>query len=408
MALNIRELLALAVKEGASDIHLTVGAPPVLRINGELVPFRWTEERGLAPCLPGAEFNTGDGVRPLSMEEIEQLVEQLAGEERLRQFQKVGECDFAYGVPGLGRFRVNCFRQRGSPAVAIRVLNAEIPSLTELGLPETVASLARRTSGLVIVTGPTGSGKSTTLAAMIDLINRERCCHVITLEDPIEYLHSHKRSIVNQREIGDDAGNFASALRAALREDPDVILIGEMRDLETIATAITAAETGHLVMATLHTIDTAQTVARIVDAFPAGQQNQVRVQLAGCLLAVAAQQLIPRADGRGRVAAFELLLCTPAAANLIREGKLHQLGTVLETGSGLGMVTMHQSLKYLRDAGLITEEEYSRRVRALGGSTVSPSVPTGGGAGSPGRAMGALEGGTGALRGGAGHARLAL
>ena len=361
MALNIRELLALAVKEGASDIHLTVGAPPVLRINGELVPFRWTEERGLAPCLPGAEFNTGDGVRPLSMEEIEQLVEQLAGEERLRQFQKVGECDFAYGVPGLGRFRVNCFRQRGSPAVAIRVLNAEIPSLTELGLPETVASLARRTSGLVIVTGPTGSGKSTTLAAMIDLINRERRCHIVTLEDPIEYLHQHNRSIVNQREIGDDSKSFARALRAALREDPDVILVGEMRDLETTAITLTAAETGHLVLATMHTPNAALTIDRIVDVFPAHQQGQIRIQLAGVLQGIVAQQLIPRQDKKGRVAAVEVLIGTPAVRNLIREGKTHQLPSLIQTGTRYGMQSFDQSLKTLHAQGLISREEMLSR-----------------------------------------------
>jgi twitching motility protein PilT len=384
---TLLELLEMAVASRASDLHLGVGLPPVVRVDGRL---QRTSSSELEP------------------EHLESFLQEVTTPEQRAQLHADGQVDFSYGVAGLGRFRINVFRQRGTIAFAIRVIPTEVPSPDELGLPPALVTAAFSPKGLILVTGPAGSGKSTTLASLVDTINRNAEVHIVTLEDPIEYLHRHRRSVVHQREVGTDTSSFAAGLRAALREDPDVIMIGEMRDLETIATAITAAETGHLVMATLHTIDTAQTVARIVDAFPAGQQNQVRVQLAGCLLAVAAQQLVPRADGRGRVAAFELLLCTPAAANLIREGKLHQLGTVLETGGGLGMVTMHQSLEYLRDAGLITEDEYSRRVRALGGSAVSPNGPTGGGAGSPGRAMGALGGGTGALRGGAGHARLAL
>ena len=370
----------MAVERRASDLHLGVGLPPVLRVDGRL-------ERTSSPAL--------------EPEHLEGFLHEVTTPEQRGQLAASGQVDFSYGVAGLGRFRVNVFRQRGTIAFAIRVIPTEVPPPDELGIPPALVAAAFAPKGLILVTGPAGSGKSTTLASLIDTINRNAEVHIITLEDPIEYLHRHRRSVVHQREVGTDTTSFAAGLRAALREDPDVIMIGEMRDLETIATALTAAETGHLVMATLHTIDTAQTVARIVDAFPAGQQNQVRVQLAGCLLAVAAQQLIPRADGRGRVAAFELLLCTPAAANLIREGKLHQLGTVLETGGGLGMVTMQQSLKHLRDSGLITEEEYLRRVRALGGSTAVPAAALGGG-------VDAVGGGTGALGWGAGYARLAL
>ncbi|MEW6770777.1 MAG: type IV pilus twitching motility protein PilT [Bacillota bacterium] len=358
---NIQELLTLAVEQKASDIHLTVNIPPVFRVNGELVPLCCTGEGTLGVCLPGTEIKEGEGSEPLSPEDIAHLLRQLMSEERLRLFQEAGECDFAYGVPGLGRFRINCFRQRGSPAVAIRVLNAAIPSLKELGLPEVVASLARRPNGLVLVTGPTGSGKSTTLAAMIDLINRERRCHIVTLEDPIEYLHRHNRSIVNQREIGDDSKSFAGALRAALREDPDVILVGEMRDLETTAITLTAAETGHLVLATMHTPNAALTIDRIVDVFPAHQQGQVRIQLAGVLQGIIAQQLLPRADGKGRVAAVEVLIATPAVRNLIREGKTHQIPGVIQTGTRYGMQSFDQSLRTLHARGLITREEMFSR-----------------------------------------------
>ncbi|MDI6823831.1 MAG: type IV pilus twitching motility protein PilT [Bacillota bacterium] len=385
--MTLLELLHMAVTRRASDLHLGVGLPPVLRVDGRL-------ERASSPAL--------------DPEHLEGFLREVTTPEQRGQLEASGQVDFSYGVAGLGRFRINVFRQRGTIAFAIRVIPTQVPSPDELGIPPALVTAAFSPKGLILVTGPAGSGKSTTLASLVDTLNRNAELHIITLEDPVEYLHRHRRSVVHQREVGTDTSSFVGGLRAALREDPDVIMIGEMRDLETIATAITAAETGHLVMATLHTIDTAQTVARIVDAFPASQQNQVRVQLAGCLLAVAAQQLIPRADGRGRVAVFELLLCTPAAANLIREGKLHQLGTVLETGSGLGMVTMRQSLTYLRDAGLITEEEYLRRVRALGGGTGSAMGALGGGTGSLGGAVGVLGGSMGAPGGGAGHARLAL
>lgn len=357
MALDIRELLSLAVAKKASDLHLTVGVPPVFRINGELVPL------GKEGEIWSSEELKGEGTAPpLSLSDLEELLAQLMDKERRERLATVGEVDFAYGVPGLGRFRVNCFKQRGSPAIAIRVLNTRIPTLEELGLPEVVVQLARRPNGLILVTGPTGSGKSTTLAAMVDLINRERRCHIITLEDPIEYLHRHGRSIVNQREIGDDSRSFATALRAALREDPDVILVGEMRDLETTAITLNAAETGHLVLATMHTPNAALTVNRIVDIFPPHQQAQVRVQLAGVFQGVIAQQLLPRADKKGRVLAVEILVATPAVRNLIREGKTHQIPSLIQTGARYGMISFEQSLRNLYAAGLITREEMMLRV----------------------------------------------
>src|SRR5690606_38237188 len=251
--------------------------------------------------------------------------------------------DFAYSLPGVGRFRANVYRQRGSLAAAFRLIPTSVPDLDELGLPPAVAGLCELSQGLVLVTGPTGSGKSTTLAAMVDRINRTRRLHIVTLEDPIEYLHRHRRSLVNQREVGIDVPTFAAGLRAALREDPDVIMVGEMRDLETIATALTAAETGHLVLATLHTPSAPQAVDRIIDVFPAEQQNQVRVQLAGVLEAVIAQRLVPTADGRGRHVVAEVLLGTAAVRNLIREGKTAQLPAVMETSRQYGMVTLRES-----------------------------------------------------------------
>lgn len=359
---DIDNLLDLAVEEKASDIHFTVGVPPVFRINGELVPLYLTIEGRLTPCLPGSELKAENGSERLSREDIEDVLRQLMNERHLRHFQEAGEADFAYGVSGLGRFRVNCFKQRGSPAIAIRVLNTRVPTLADLGLPEVLAHLARRPNGMVLVTGPTGSGKSSTLAAMVHLVNHERRCHIITLEDPIEYLHRHNRSIVNQREIGDDTTSFANALRAALREDPDVILVGEMRDLETTAVTLSAAETGHLVLATMHTPNAALTIDRIVDVFPSHQQSQVRIQLAGVLQGIIAQQLLPRADRKGRVVAVEVLIAIPAVRNLIREGKTHQIPSVIQTGSRYGMISMDQSLKNLYTRGIITREHMVSRV----------------------------------------------
>ncbi len=333
---NIIELLTEAVEKQASDIHLTVGAPPVLRLNGSLA--RCGEER-------------------LMPSDTEAALRALADADKQAQFHERGEIDFSYAIARVSRFRINAFRQRGSVAIAIRVVNETIPTIEALGLPATVAQLAMKPRGLVLVTGPTGSGKSTTLAAMIDLINHERSCHIITLEDPIEYLHRHDKSIINQREMHADTLSFANALRAALREDPDVILVGEMRDTETIATAITAAETGHLVLATLHTSDAAQTIDRIIDVFPPHQQQQVKIQLSLTLQGIVAQQLLPRRSGQGRVAAFEVLVATPAVRNLIREGKTHQLHSVIQTGGKSGMQAMDMALRDLVQRHEITYDE---------------------------------------------------
>lgn len=335
--MSIEELLKLAVGNGASDLHITTGLPPVLRVVGNLRPV--------------------EGLPPLTPQDTESLVLALMNEEHRRIFAEQGQVDFSYGLPGVGRFRVNAYRQRGTCGAAIRVIPHEIPSVVELGLPPIIETLARKSRGFIVVTGPTGSGKSTTLAAMVDLINSERSCHVMTIEDPIEYLHRHKKAMVNQREIGQDSVSFALALRAALREDPDVILVGEMRDLETMSTAITAAETGHLVLATLHTGDAVQTIDRIIDVYPPYQQQQVRIQLAATLVAVISQQLVPRKDKPGRVPAVEVMVGTPAVRNLIREGKTHQLRSVIQTGARFGMQTMDQSLRQWVEQGVVSLED---------------------------------------------------
>ncbi|MGE5584254.1 MAG: type IV pilus twitching motility protein PilT [Bacillota bacterium] len=335
--MSIEELLRLAAGNGASDLHITTGLPPVLRVVGSLRPIA--------------------DASPLSPQDAEALVVALMGEEHQRVFKEQGQVDFSYGLAGVGRFRVNAYRQRGTCGAAIRLIPHEVPRIADLGLPPIIETLARKSRGFIVVTGPTGSGKSTTLAAMVDLINSERSCHVMTIEDPIEYLHRHKKAMVNQREIGQDSVSFALALRAALREDPDVILVGEMRDLETMSTAITAAETGHLVLATLHTGDAVQTIDRIIDVYPPYQQQQVRIQLAATLVAVVAQQLVPRKDKPGRVPAVEVMVGTPAVRNLIREGKTHQLRSVIQTGARFGMQTMDQSLRQWVDQGAVSMEE---------------------------------------------------
>ncbi|MGE5571931.1 MAG: type IV pilus twitching motility protein PilT [Bacteroidota bacterium] len=335
--MSIEELLRLAAGNGASDLHITTGLPPVLRVVGSLRPIA--------------------DASPLSPQDAEALVVALMGEEHQRVFKEQGQVDFSYGLAGVGRFRVNAYRQRGTCGAAIRLIPHEVPRVADLGLPPIIETLARKSRGFIVVTGPTGSGKSTTLAAMVDLINSERSCHVMTIEDPIEYLHRHKKAMVNQREIGQDSVSFALALRAALREDPDVILVGEMRDLETMSTAITAAETGHLVLATLHTGDAVQTIDRIIDVYPPYQQQQVRIQLAATLVAVVAQQLVPRKDKPGRVPAVEVMVGTPAVRNLIREGKTHQLRSVIQTGARFGMQTMDQSLRQWVDQGVVSMEE---------------------------------------------------
>jgi twitching motility protein PilT len=362
---DIDNLLTLAVDHKASDIHFTVGVPPVFRLNGELVPLCLTVGGRLTPCAASRGFKSEEETERLSREDIEDALRQLMSEKHLHQFNEAGEADFAYGIPGLGRFRINCFKQRGSPAIAIRVLNTRIPTLAGLGLPEVLAHLSRRLNGLVLVTGPAGSGKSSTLAAMINLINQERRCHIITLEDPIEYLHRHNRSIVNQREIGDDTRNFASALRGALREDPDVVMVGEMRDAETTALTLSASETGHLVLATMHTPNAALAIDRIVDVFPVHQSGQVRIQLAGVLQGIIAQQLLPRADKKGRIVAVEVLMATPAVRSLIREGKTGQIPSVIQTGGRYGMISMDQSLRSLYNRSFITREQMASRAGDL-------------------------------------------
>jgi twitching motility protein PilT len=289
------------------------------------------------------------------------LIYDILRDDQIQRFESEWELDFSYSLSKIARFRCNIYRDRGNVAGAFRLIPARIPTIRELNLPPILEDITRKPRGLVLVTGPTGSGKSTTLAAMIGVINSERSCHIITIEDPIEYLHPHKMSIINQREVGHDTKSFAAALRSALREDPDVILVGEMRDLETMSTAITAAETGHLVFATLHTNNAAQTVERIIDVFPTSQQDQVRVQLANTLVAVISQQLLPRADGPGRVPACEVMICTPAIRNLIREMKFHQIPSIIQTSGEIGMQTMDQSLRDLYNRGLITYEEAMSR-----------------------------------------------
>ncbi|MEW6524787.1 MAG: type IV pilus twitching motility protein PilT [Bacillota bacterium] len=341
--MHMQALLGVAVERRASDLHLTVGAPPVLRVHGEMVR------------LEGAEL------RP---EDTAALAAEVLPDKLRSRFDEAGEVDFAFGLEGLGRFRCNVFRQRGKVALAVRVLSEKVPDLATLGLPPVVAELAFKPDGLVLVTGRTGSGKSTTLAAMVELINQKRSGHIITLEDPIEYFHRHGQCIVNQREIGADSDSFAAALRAALREDPDVILVGELRDVETMAIALTAAETGHLVLSTLHTISAPGAIDRLVDAFPPHQQAQVRTQLALVLQGVVAQRLLARSDRAGRVAACEVLVATTAVRNLIREGKSHQLVSAIQTGARYGMVSLEASLKELVERDVMSPAQYRKLMAA--------------------------------------------
>lgn len=321
----LHELLEVTMNKNASDLHLTVGAPPTLRINGHLVPINNDK------LLPAHTAN---------------YAKEILGKD-YEAYNTMGEIDTSYSISGLGRFRVNVYKQRGGDAIALRVVALKIPTLKELKFPSSVKELTERQRGLVLITGPTGSGKSTTLAAMINEINSNRSSHIITLEDPIEYLHKHNKSIVNQREIGRDSKTYQNALRAILREDPDVILVGEMRDLETISIAITAAETGHLVLSTLHTIGAAKTIDRIVDVFPPFQQQQIKIQLAAVLQGIVSQQLLPKIDENGRVAALEIMTITPAIQNLIREGKTHQIESAVQTGGKYGMKTMDMAISEL-------------------------------------------------------------
>jgi twitching motility protein PilT len=333
--LSIDDLLEQMVARGASDLHLSAGAPPTLRVRGEMVRL---EELGrLMPA------------------DTQQLLYRVLSSEQQKRLEIDRQLDLSHAVPGLARFRVNVYFQRESLGAAFRLIPEQLKSLEELNLPGTLHEFASQPRGLVLVTGPTGSGKSTTLAALIDEINRTRAEHILTIEDPIEFVHRHKRSLVNQREIGPDARTFGEALRAALRQDPDVILLGEMRDLETIATALTAAETGHLVFGTLHTQSAPGTIDRMIDVFPAEQQEQVRVQIAGSLQGVVTQSLLPTADGTGRVPALEILIPDDAIRNLIRQGKVEQIYSVMQTASSRGMQTMEQSLAELVLRGVITK-----------------------------------------------------
>jgi len=333
--LHMDDLLREVVQRGASDLHITVGAPPIFRVDGGLRPGRYERFTQL---------------------HTQRLLYDIMTDEQIQKFEATYELDFSYSLGRMARFRVNVYRDRGTVAAAFRLIPAKIPTIRELGLPPVLEELTRRPRGLILVTGPTGSGKSTTQAAMINQINTERSHHIITIEDPIEYLHSHRNSIINQRELNQDTKSFAAALRSALREDPDVILVGEMRDNDTISTAITCAETGHLVIATLHTNNAAQTVDRVVDVFPPGQQQQIRVQLSNNLEAVLCQQLLPRADGPGRVCAMEVMIATPAIRNLIREAKAHQITSMIQTSANIGMQTMDMALRDLFQRGLITYE----------------------------------------------------
>lgn len=333
--MKILELLDNAIQQHASDVHITVGLPPMMRRNGELIKMTDTV---------------------LSPKDCEDIVEQMLIPKQKEILAEKGELDFSFSEKKVGRFRSNIYKQRGSYGIALRVVPMSAPTIDALNLPPILKNLSMKQRGLILVTGPTGSGKSTTLAAMINHMNYNRNSHVITIEDPIEYLHKHNKSIINQREVGNDTNSFGNALRAALRQDPDVILVGEMRDLETISTAITAAETGHLVLSTLHTVGATKTTDRIIDVFPPHQQQQVRIQLASVIEGIISQQIVPRADGKGRVGAFEILVATPAIRNLIREGKTHQLITSLETGSKYGMNTMDSALIKLYKDGIIDDE----------------------------------------------------
>jgi twitching motility protein PilT len=349
--MDLAELLQHAVESGASDLHLTASRPPMVRINGRLIPSGYKTD--------------------LEPDTTKALVYSILTDDQKAKFEEEHELDFSIGIPGVSRFRVNVFMQRGCVSGVFRTIGEDIPTCEQLELADPIQQLALLPRGLVLVTGPTGCGKSTTLAAMINLVNQQKEAHIITIEDPIEFLHPHICSTINQRELGSDTYSFPRALKAVLREDPNVILVGEMRDLETIAAALTLAETGHLVLSTLHTQDAAQSVDRVIDVFPPYQQEQIRVMLASTLKGVVSQVLLPRLDGQGRVAAREIMIVTPAIAALIRDGKTHQIYSAIQTGSSQGMCTMEKSLGELCSNGLISEEDalskanHPQEVRAL-------------------------------------------
>lgn len=334
---TLYDLLKQMIDRGASDLHVTTGSPPRLRIDGKLIPIDHP---------------------PLTPVDTKNLCYSILTDAQKHRFEENNELDLSFGIKGLSRFRANIFMQRGAVAGAFRTIPFGIKTLNELGLPEIINEMIKKPRGLIIVTGPTGSGKSTTLAAMVDRINEERYDHIITIEDPIEYLHSHKRSLINQREVNADTTSFKAALKYVLRQDPDVVLIGEMRDLETIEAALTVSETGHLTLATLHTNSAVQTINRIIDVFPPHQQEQIRVQLSFVLEGIISQQLIPKKTGQGRVLAVEILIPNPAVRNLIREDKIHQIYSIMQTGQARsGMKTMNQSLLELYTKGLISYED---------------------------------------------------
>jgi twitching motility protein PilT len=347
---SIDDLLEQLVAAGASDLHISIGSPPAIRVRGHIERL--------------------DGYEPFTPEDTRALLYRILNSEQQKQFEIKRQLDFAYSIPGLARFRVNVYYQREAVGAAFRVIPTDIKSAEELGLPAVLHELAQQPRGIVLVTGPTGSGKSTTLAAIIDEINRTRAEHILTVEDPVEFVHKHKKCIVNQREIGPDALSFAEALKAALRQDPDVILVGEMRDLETISTALTAAETGHLVFGTLHTQSAPSTIDRIIDVFPPAGQEQVRIMIANSLQGVVTQTLLPTADGQGRVAALEILLPDDAVRNLIRQGKVEQIYSVMQTNTKNGMQTMEQALADLTIRGVVKLEDAlnrsSRREQLIG------------------------------------------
>lgn len=333
--INVNEMLQFAVEQNASDVHFAAGIPPKFRINGKLINLE---------------------MEPLKPDDVAMILGTVMTDRQKMTLKEKGEVDFSYAAADFGRFRVNVFMDRGNMAGAFRKVDTIIPRPDMLGIPSSVVELYKKKRGLVLVTGPTGSGKSTTLASIINKANENLTDHIITLEDPIEYVHNHKKSIVNQREVGMDTLSYNNALRAALREDPDIILVGEMRDYETISIAVTAAETGHLVFSTLHTIGAASTIDRIIDVFPPHQQQQIRVQLSMVLVGVISQQLIATADGKSRVAAFEVMLANPAIRSLIRDGKTHQIQSTVQTSRAQGMVTMDDSLYELYQNGIITRE----------------------------------------------------
>jgi twitching motility protein PilT len=334
------DYLKLTVDKGATDLHLTAGRPPQLRVDGEL---QLIDEEPLIP------------------EDIEKLAFSILGDSQIGHFRAQKELDTSYGLKGIGRFRVNLFYQRGSVGCAIRFIPFEVPNIESLGLPLGLKEFCDKSSGLFLVCGPTGCGKSTTLAAMVEYINQSKGCNIVTVEDPIEYLHRHHKATVNQRELGRDTHSFAEALRHVVRQDPDVVMIGEMRDLDTMQAALTLSETGHLVLATLHTVDAPNSIARIIDVFPSFQQQQIRLQLSLVLLGAIVQQLIPKREGKGRVLAYELMKATPAIKNMIRENTLHQIYSVLQMGKSEGMVTMNQSLIELHRKNIISRDEAIKR-----------------------------------------------